>query len=74
MEERIFFNQGNAVTSDVDLKALYIAAQIEKDSGRDKEPLVIAKDKRNNQYVLFFKEDFHALKNPEDYELVEELN
>lgn len=52
MEETIFFNRGNALTSDVDQEELMKKVQIEKDKRGLNEKLVIVQDK-SGEYLLF---------------------
>lgn len=51
MEESVFFNKGNAISSTVDLKDLYETAQIEKYRGLN-EKLVIVQ-KKNGQNTCY---------------------
>ena len=74
MDETVFFNQGNALNTDVDIKALYVAAQIEKDrSGLHKE-LVIVRESKSEQYILFEKKVFDKLENKEAYQIIDYLS
>ncbi|GAA3008561.1 hypothetical protein [Tetragenococcus solitarius] len=52
MEETIFFNRGNALTSDVDQEELMKKVQIEKDKRGLNEKLVVVQDK-SGEYLLF---------------------
>ncbi|BAK94621.1 putative uncharacterized protein [Tetragenococcus halophilus subsp. halophilus] len=52
MEETIFFNRGNALTSDVDQEELMKKVQIEKDKRGLNNKLVVVQDNRG-EYLLF---------------------
>lgn len=52
MEETIFFNRGNALTSDVDQEELMKKVQIEKDKRGLNNKLVVVEDNRG-EYLLF---------------------
>ncbi|MGY3749942.1 hypothetical protein [Vagococcus acidifermentans] len=61
MEERIFFNRGNAIAASADSKELfYRAAEIEKMKQRDKGKLVIVTDEDSGEYILFWNADQEA--------------
>lgn len=74
MDETVFFNQGNAMNTDVDIKALYVAAQIEKDRSELHKELIIVRDSKNKQYILFEKETFDKLENKESYKIIDYLS
>ncbi|GMA47261.1 hypothetical protein [Tetragenococcus muriaticus] len=52
MEETVFFNRGNALTSDVDQEELMKKVQIEKDKRGLTNKLVVVQDD-NDEYLLF---------------------
>lgn len=72
MEESVFFNKGNAISSTVDLKNLYETAQIEKYRGLN-EKLVIVQKKNGEEYMLFNQTDFDQLTDREEYQIVEHI-
>jgi hypothetical protein len=72
MEESIFFNKGNVISSNVDLKSLYETAQIEKYRGTN-EKFVIVQKNRDGEYILFNKTDFDQLTDREEYQIVEHI-
>ncbi|EOT29382.1 hypothetical protein [Enterococcus saccharolyticus] len=72
MEESVFFNKGNAISSTVDLKNLYETAQIEKYRGLN-EKLVIVQKKNGAEYMLFNQTDFDQLTDREEYQIVEHI-
>ncbi len=53
MEETIFFNKGNAIASYIDTKALYQSAEIAGYKTEKSNKLVIVKDEKSGQYILF---------------------
>jgi len=59
MEETIFFNRGNALTSDVDQEELMKKVQIEKDKRGLNNKLVVVQDNRG-EYLLFDFSDADA--------------
>lgn len=73
MDEHIFFNYGNALTSDVDLKALYVAAQIEKDKNNLQRELIIVEDPETAKFLLFSKDDFEKLENKDSYKIIDRM-
>ncbi|MGM0123958.1 hypothetical protein IGI37_001332 [Enterococcus sp. AZ194] len=74
MDETVLFNQGNAINTDVDIKALYVAAQIEKDRSELHKQMIIVQDSKSKQYILFEKEKFDALSNQENYSIVDYIS
>ncbi|MDN6639878.1 MAG: hypothetical protein L0L10_03765 [Tetragenococcus sp.] len=52
MEEPIFFNRGNALTSTVDQEELMKKVQIEKDKRKLDDKLVVVQD-NSGEYLLF---------------------
>jgi len=52
MEENIFFNRGNALTSDVDQEEMMKKVQIEKDKRGLDNKLVVVQD-NSGEYLLF---------------------
>lgn len=52
MEETIFFNRGNALTSTVDQEELMKKVQIEKDKRKLDDKLVVVQD-NSGEYLLF---------------------
>lgn len=72
MEESIFFNKGNAISSNVDLKSLYKTAQIEKYRGTN-EKFVIVQKNHDGEYILFNKTDFDQLTYCKEYQIVEHI-
>lgn len=52
MEETIFFNRGNALTSDVDQEEMMKKVQIEKDKRGFNNKLVVVQDD-SGEYLLF---------------------
>ncbi|MFV0559188.1 MAG: hypothetical protein ACK5NA_00520 [Enterococcus sp.] len=60
--ESIFFNRGNEVASDVDVKSLYRIAQIQKDQfGLDKTYVIVQNKEEETLYVLFDEDVFNQL-------------
>lgn len=73
MEESIFFNRGNAVASNVDLKVIYEEVQLDldKDKNGEKKEYVIVKKKNGSEYILYDKNSFVTIENRSDYEVIE---
>lgn len=71
MEESIFFNRGNAVASNVDLKILYEEAQLEKDRTEKSSDFVIVQDSEDSKYILFHQEDLEKSSNSNNYKIIQ---
>lgn len=71
MEESIFFNRGNAVAHNVDLKVIYEEVQLAKDKNGEKKQYVIVKKTEGFEYILYDKNSFETIENKSDYEIIE---
>lgn len=71
MEESFFFNRGNAVAHNVDLKVIYEEVQLAKDKNGKNKQYAIVKKKEEFEYILYDKNSFEALENKSDYEVIE---
>lgn len=55
--ENVFFNPGDAIASSYDFKAARRSAQIYKEKQTTDKRLVIAKNKKNGIYAIYYADD-----------------